>query len=53
MFLFNGEALAWKCTKKSVKVNITTKFEYIAAKEFVKEPFWMKKFIRYIGLFPI
>ena len=52
IFLLNGGAVSWKSSKKSTIPDSTTKAEYIAASEAVKEIVWMRKFIVELEVVP-
>ncbi|XP_042016116.1 secreted RxLR effector protein 161-like [Salvia splendens] len=50
MFTLNGAAVSWKSCLQSVVTLSTTKAEYIALAEAVKESFWLKGILRDFGV---
>ncbi|KAK8578185.1 hypothetical protein V6N13_047039 [Hibiscus sabdariffa] len=54
--IYGGEeklgAVSWKSSKQDTVADSTTKAEYIAASEAVKEAVWIKKFISELGVVP-
>ncbi|KAJ9557107.1 LOW QUALITY PROTEIN: hypothetical protein OSB04_011721 [Centaurea solstitialis] len=48
----SGFVFLWKSSKQETVADATTKAEYIAASDAVKEAVWMKKFIKDLGVVP-
>jgi hypothetical protein len=51
VFMINGGAVSWKCSKKETVADSTTEAEYIAASEAAMEGFWIRKFLSELGVF--
>lgn len=45
-----GNTMSWKSNLHSIVALSTTKDEYIAGTEVVKEPLWIKEFISILGI---
>ena len=52
VFTLNGGAVSWKSSKQETTADSTTKSEYIATSEAVKEAVWIKNFITELGVVP-
>jgi hypothetical protein len=52
VFTINGGVVSWKSSKQETVTDSTTKAEYIAASESVKEGVWIRKFLIELGVFP-
>ena len=42
MFIYNGGAVSWKCSKQSIIADSTTKAEYVIASDAAKKKFGSK-----------
>ena len=49
MFIYNGGAVSWKCSKQSIIADSTTEVEYATASDAAKEGFQFKKFAAELG----
>ncbi|XP_073354036.1 secreted RxLR effector protein 161-like [Aegilops tauschii subsp. strangulata] len=52
VYTLNGDAVVWKSFKQNIVSNSTTKAEYIATSETLKEAVWIKKFLEEVGVVP-
>ncbi|GKF67486.1 hypothetical protein Tco_0197165, partial [Tanacetum coccineum] len=52
VFILNGGAVDWKCSKQSTTAMSATKAEYIAALEAMMVAVWIRKFISGLGIAP-
>src|SRR5215216_5481578 len=52
VFILNGGAVSWCCSKQSVVAGSTCEAECIAASEVANEGVWMKEFISGLGVIP-
>ncbi|GJY77960.1 hypothetical protein Tco_0483761 [Tanacetum coccineum] len=53
VFVLNGGAADWKCTKQSIFATSSVEAEYIASYDASKEVVWIRKFISGLGVVPI
>ncbi|XP_043717636.1 secreted RxLR effector protein 161-like [Telopea speciosissima] len=52
VFMMGGRAIIWRNAKQKSTVDSTTKAEYLAASEAVKEGVWLKKFLTDLRVVP-
>ena len=50
MFICNSGIVSWKSSKQPIIADSTTKAEYVAASDAIKEGFWFKKFVMELGV---
>ena len=52
VYLLNGGAVSQKSSKQKIKVDSTTKAEYVAACDTTKKVVWIQKFLSEVSVVP-